>query len=45
VIVQATKQAGEMQIEAHRDGWDGAGLTPATITIKTKQVELRPAVG
>jgi beta-galactosidase len=44
VIVQATKEAGEIQIEAHKDGWDGANLTPATITIKTKQAELRPAV-
>ena len=44
VIVQATKDAGEIQIEAHKDGWDGATLTPATITIKTKRVEMRPAV-
>ncbi len=45
VIVQATKEPGEIQIEAHKDGWDGENLTPATITIKTKQVELRPEVG
>ena len=45
VIVQATKEPGEIQIEARKDGWDGANLTPATITIKTKQVELRRAVG
>ena len=45
VIVQATKEPGEIQIEAHKDGWDGANLTAATITIKTKQAELRPAVG
>jgi len=45
VIVQATKEPGEIQIEAHKDGWDGPNLTPATITIKTKQAELRPAVG
>jgi beta-galactosidase len=45
VIVQATKEPGEIQIEAYKDGWDGADLTPASITIKTKQVELRPAVG
>ena len=44
LIVQSTKEAGEIQIEAHKDGWDGPNLTPATITIKTKQVELRPAV-
>jgi beta-galactosidase len=45
VIVQATKEAGEIQIEAHKDGWDGANLTPATIAIRTKKVELRPEVG
>ena len=45
VIVQATKESGEIQIEAHKDGWDGANLTSATITIKTKQAELRPTVG
>ena len=45
VIVQATKEPGEIHIEAHKDGWEGANLTPATITIKTKQVELRPEVG
>ena len=44
LIVQSTKEAGEIQIEAHKDGWDGPNLTPATITIKTRQVELRPAV-
>ena len=44
VIVQATKEPGEIQIEAHKDGWQGPELAPATITIKTKQVELRPAV-
>jgi len=44
VIVQATKVAGEIQVEAHKDGWEGANLTPATITIKTKRVEMRPAV-
>jgi beta-galactosidase len=45
VIVQATKEAGEIQVEAHKDGWDGANLTPATITIRTKKVESRPEVG
>ena len=45
VIVQATKEAGEIQIEAYREGSEGPHLTPTTITIKTKQVELRPAVG
>jgi beta-galactosidase len=45
VVVQSTKEPGEIQIEAHKDGWDGANLTPASITIKTKQVALRPVVG
>ena len=45
VIVQSTKEPGEIQIEARKDGWEGPNLTPATITIKTRQVELRPAVG
>jgi len=44
VIVQATKEPGDIQIEAHKDGWDGPALTPATITIRTKQVALRPAL-
>ena len=45
VIVQSTKEPGVIQIEAHKDGWEGPSLTPATVTIKTKQVDLRPAVG
>ena len=43
VIVQSTKQPGTIQIEAARDGREG-DLKPASITITTKQVELRPAV-
>ena len=43
-IVQSTKQPGEIHIEAVKDGWDGPELTPAKLVIKTKQVELRPAV-
>jgi hypothetical protein len=45
VIVQATKQAGEIQIEAAKEGWEGPELTPAKLAIRTKKVELRPAVG
>ena len=45
VIVQATKQAGEIQIEAVKEGWEGPELTPAKLAIRTKKVELRPAVG
>jgi len=44
VIVQATKEAGEIKIEASKDGWEGPELTPASITIRTKKAELRPAV-
>jgi beta-galactosidase len=44
VIVQATKEPGEIKIEASKDGWEGPELTPATITITTKKVELRPTV-
>jgi beta-galactosidase len=44
VIVQATKRAGEIRIEATKEGWDGPELTPAKLVIVTKNVELRPAV-
>jgi beta-galactosidase len=44
VIVQATKNAGEIHIEAAKEGWDGAVLTPAKLVIKTKQVQPRPSV-
>ena len=43
VIVQATKEPGEIQIEAVKEGWDGPALTPAKITITTRQVKLRPS--
>jgi beta-galactosidase len=45
VIVQAGKRAGEIHIEAVKEGWDGAELTPAKLVIVTKRVEPRPAVG
>jgi beta-galactosidase len=45
VIVQSTKEPGEIHIEAVKEGWDGAELTPAKLSIKTKKVELRPQVG
>ena len=45
VIVQSTKHAGEIHIEAVKDGWEGPELTGAKLTIATRQVELRPAVG
>ncbi len=44
VILQSTKRPGEIRIEAAKEGWDGAELTPAKLTITTKRVELRPAV-
>jgi beta-galactosidase len=42
VILQATKRPGEIRIEAVKEGWDGAELTPAKLVILTKAVELRP---
>ena len=44
VIIQSTKKAGEIQVEATKEGWDGPNLTPAKVVITAKQVELRPAV-
>src|SRR5579859_3969036 len=44
VIVQSTKDAGEIQIEAHKDGRGRADLAPATVTVRTKKTELRPTV-
>jgi beta-galactosidase len=44
VIIQSTKKAGTIQVEAAKDGWEGPDLTAAKLTITTKQAELRPAV-
>ena len=44
VIVQGTKHAGDIQIEATKEGWSGPALTAARIVITTRQVQLRPAV-
>jgi beta-galactosidase len=44
VILQSTRRAGEIRIEAVKDGWDGPELTPAKLAITTKHVELRPSV-
>jgi beta-galactosidase len=44
IIIQSTRQAGEIQIEAEKDGWDGPPLTPGKLVIQTKQVQPRPAV-
>jgi beta-galactosidase len=45
VIVQSTKQPGQIQFEAVKEGWDGPELTPAKLAILTKKVDLRPSVG
>jgi len=44
LIVQANKKAGEIHIEAVKEGWDGPELTPAKLVITTKKVELRASV-
>ncbi len=44
VIVQSTKEPGEIRIEAVKEGWDGPELTPAKFVIKTKRVDPRPSV-
>jgi beta-galactosidase len=45
VIVQASKTAGEIRIEAAKEGWNGPELTPAKLAIVTKKVVPRPSVG
>ena len=44
VIVQANRNAGEIHIEAAKEGWDGAVLTPAKLVIKTSPAQPRPSV-
>ncbi|HVX56791.1 MAG TPA: hypothetical protein VHA37_03600, partial [Candidatus Saccharimonadales bacterium] len=44
VIVQSSKQLGEIQIAAAKDGWEGPELAPAKVVIRSRQVKLRPAV-
>jgi beta-galactosidase len=44
-IVQATKTAGEIRIEAVKESWDGPTLMTAKLAITTKEVKLRPEVG
>jgi beta-galactosidase len=43
-IVQSTKSAGEIHIEAVKEGWEGPELTPAKLAITTKWVNARPTV-
>ena len=44
VILQSTKRAGEIHIEAVKEGWDGSELTPCKLVVTTKAAEPRPAV-
>jgi beta-galactosidase len=44
-IVQASRQPGEIHVEAVKEGWDGPELTPAKLVIVAKRVQARPAVG
>jgi beta-galactosidase len=44
LLVQATKESGEIVIEAFKDGWDGADLTPARLTVRAKKAVFRPEV-
>ena len=43
-IVQSSKAAGEIQVQVSSRGPQAGGLTPAKLTIATKQVQLRRAV-
>jgi beta-galactosidase len=45
VILQSTRNPGEIRIEAVKEGWDGPELTPAKLVISTKKKEIRPSVG
>ena len=44
VIVQASKNAGEIVLEAYTEPWPGPKLPSVTLKITTKKVELRPAL-
>ncbi|HEU5457817.1 MAG TPA: beta-galactosidase GalA [Terracidiphilus sp.] len=44
LIVQASKQPGEIQIVAEKDRRESLNLTSAKLSIETKSVTLRPAV-
>jgi len=45
VIVQSTRNAGEIRIEAAKEGSDGPALISAKLTIVTRKVKSLPAVG
>ena len=44
IIVQSTKNAGGIQIEATNQGEDGRGSLAARLAVKTRQARLRPSV-
>ena len=44
VIVQSTREDGEIHIEAMKEGWGGPELTPTKLVVKTRKVTLRPQV-
>ena len=44
VIVQSTRQPGEIHIEAAREDPDSPELSPPKVVITTRRVELRPSV-
>jgi len=44
VIVQSTRQPGDIRIEAVKEGWDGPELMPAKLVIITESVEHRSSV-
>jgi beta-galactosidase len=44
IIIQSTKNAGEIQIEAVKQGEDGQGSLSAKLAITSRQVKLRPSV-
>jgi len=43
VLVQATRQSGEITVTASKSGGDGPAMKPATLTITTRRVPLRAA--
>jgi beta-galactosidase len=44
VIIQSTKEPGEIQIEAVEAGSDGLSVAPAKLIVTAKKAELRPCV-
>ena len=44
IIVQSTKNAGEIRIEATNQGADDRGSLAASLAVKTKSAKLRPSV-